>query len=274
MNKMNWIVFCILSLFLCFSTSAVADLILAEGKATGQWYNPQRNGEGFFVEIINIGDDVLVSIAMFTYDDTGKQMWLTGVANLGVSDVNAQIPVNRFDGPVWGPDYDMDDLNIIPFGSVTVRFPTCDTALFSIVTDVGFPGGNYSLVRLTDIEGIECNDPPPMHTLTPGRWEGTGVCFNVAADGLSITEIGSTCDQGNAFDSNLNGLNNDLNECDVEADCEGVWKIEDGTFSCVTELGTLVVGTFESSTSASGLAFEGESGVGDFCSAGWSASPN
>jgi hypothetical protein len=47
----------------------------------------------------------------------------------------------------------------------------------------------------------------------------------------------------------------------VTASCEGVWPIVDGKFTCVNELGELAVGTFDSSNSASGWAFEGEGAV-------------
>jgi hypothetical protein len=143
------------------------------------------------------------------------------------------------------------------------------------VTEVGLQNGNYTLIRLTDIEGIECNDPkPPPQGYTPGRWEGPGVCFNVSQDGMSITEVASTCNLDAAFDSDLNGLNNDLDDCDVEVDCDGSWDIVDGAFACVSALSTLAIGTFTSNTSAEGLAFEGEGGVGDFCAAAWSATPD
>lgn len=99
------------------------------------------------------------------------------------------------------------------------------------------------------------------------------MCFTVSLDGMSITEVASTCDADATFDSNLDGINNDRDDCGVEADCEGVWDIVDGAFHCVSEIGTLTIGTFASNTSASGLAFEGEGGIGDFCTAAWSASP-
>jgi hypothetical protein len=38
--------------------------------------------------------------------------------------------------------------------------------------------------------------------------------------------------------------------------------------------GEMAIGTFNSTTSASGWAFEGEGGVGEFCSAVWTASPD
>jgi hypothetical protein len=257
-----------------FSSTTQADLILAEGKATGQWWNPERNGEGFFVEIFVVDGKEWISIAMFTYDENGKQMWLTGAAELNSGQTFVSIEVNRFDGPVWGPDYDTDDLKVIPFGQVNVSFPNCDSGMFQVVTDVGLANGNYGMIRLTDIKGIECNDPLPSQSYTPGRWEGPGVCFYVAPDGLSITEIGSTCDQGAAFDSNLDGLNTKGNSCGVEADCEGFWTINNGTFNCVSDIGTLAIGNFASANSATGVAIEGEAGVNDVCTAVWAASPN
>jgi len=144
----------------------------------------------------------------------------------------------------------------------------------TVETDVaGLMNWNYSLLRLTSVEGVGCIDEPPAQPqITPGTWVGTGVCFNVAADGKTLTEVGSTCDGNAAFDSNLDGLNNDLNECGVEAECDGVgWDIVNGQFSCTGELGSLAIGTFTSATTATGKAFEGEGGVGDYCVGPWEA---
>jgi hypothetical protein len=258
-----------------FISTTQADLILAEGESTGQWYNPERDGEGFFVEIFVIDGKEWISIAMFTYDENGDQMWLTGVAELNSGQTFASIDVQRFDGPVWGPDYDMDDLNPMPFGQINVGFPNCDSGMFQVVTDVGLANGNYGVVRLTDIKGIECHDPdPPQQAYTPGRWKGQGVCFYVAPDGLSITATGSTCDEGLAFDSNLQGLNGNANTCGVEAECRGKWTINNGTFNCVSEAGTLAIGNFASANSATGVAIEGEVGHDDICTAAWTASPD
>ncbi len=267
-------IFVVLTLVLCFSSSALADLVLADGMATGQWFNPQRGGEGFFVEIIDTGAGNQISIAMFTYDANGEQLWVMGNVVIDANDEVIAVPVFKFDGPVWGPGYDAGDLNTTPFGTITARFPTCDTALFGVTTEVGLQNGSYSLVRLTDIEGIECTDPPAEPAVTPGTWRGERVCFNVAADGRSLTEINSQCDGSASFDSNLKGISDDLEECDVEAECDGPWSIEGGVFNCTSELGTLAIGKFGSSNSASGSAFEQEGGIGDYCTALWSATPD
>ncbi len=272
--KKHLIILSILSLLLCFSTTALADLVLADGEATGQWFNPERSGEGFYIEIINTGGSQQIGVAMFTFDDSGAPLWVSGNVAIGPNDEVVAIPVFQFDGPAWGPGFDSDDLNITPFGTITVRFPTCDTALFSVVTEGDLQNGNYSLVRLTDIEGIECNDPPSEPQVRPGTWRGTGLCFNVSADGRSLTEAGSACDGNAAFDSRLeDGISDEGVGCNVDAECDGIWQIEGGKFACTGELGTLAVGTFGSATSASGLAFEPEGGVGDICAAAWSATP-
>jgi hypothetical protein len=279
MNRKIVVAFiCMITSLMLFNTSTIADMVLADGKATGQWFNPERGGEGFYIEIINTGGSEQIGVAMFTFDDNGDPLWVSGNVAIGNTDEVVGIPVFQFDGPLWGPDFDSGDLNQTPFGTITARFPNCDSALFSVQTEagVGLASRDYTLIRLTDIKGIDCTDPkPPQQGYTPGRWSGDGVCFTVGEDGMSIVGGNlSTCDAQAAFDSNLDGLNNDLEECGVEADCEGVWNIVDGAFSCVSELGTLAIGTFSSTTSASGSAYEGEGGRGDFCAATWSATPD
>jgi hypothetical protein len=279
-RKILIVCLCTITALFCFSSAAVADLVLSEGGATGQWYNPERNGEGFYIEVIDMGGSNQIGIAMYSYDENGEALWVVGNVAISPSDTVVQIPVFRFDGPSWGADYDPDDLNQASFGDITVKFPTCDTALFQVNSSQagGLPGGSYPLVRITKIEGISCIEPtppPPAQGYTPGTWRGTGVCFNVGQDGLTLTEVGSTCDGNAAFDSRIDtGISDGGIGCSVTAECDGVWPIVDGKFACTGELGTLAIGTFSSATSASGLAIEPEAGANDYCTAVWSASPD
>jgi len=71
----------------CLSSNAIADLIIADGKPTGQWYNPERNGEGFYVEVIDTGGNLQLGLAMFTYDEEGEQMWISGQLPIDSDDV-------------------------------------------------------------------------------------------------------------------------------------------------------------------------------------------
>ena len=276
MTRVRWINFCVMGLLAFFSSGALANLVLSEGGPTGQWFNPERNGEGFYIEIIE-ASPMQIGVAMYSYNAEGEPLWVVGNVAIDANDEVVGIPVFEFNGPVWGSGYDSDDLNTIPFGTITVRFPTCDTALFSIQTDGPLQNGDYSLIRLTSVKGVDCKEPtkPPPTGITSGKWEGGGVCFMVDSDGTHI--IGgnlSECDAQAALDSNLDGVSNELRECKVTAQCEGKWPIVDGKFACLSDLGQLAIGEFTSKTSASGSAFEGEGGRGEFCSANWTASPD
>ena len=266
---------CTIASLFCFSSAAVADLVLAEGGPTGQWFNPERNGEGFYIEIIE-GSPMQIGIAMYSYDANGNPLWLVGNIAIGTDDQSADIPVFQFDGPKWGPGYDPGDLNRTPFGNILVRFPTCDTALFYVLSNVGLESGNYSLIRITSVEGVGCTEPadPPPVGITTGKWAGHGVCFMVNPEGTHIVGGNlSECDAQAAFDSNLDGISNEGNNCKVTTQCEGVWPIVEGSFVCANSQGELAHGTFTSNTSAAGSAFEPEGGIGEFCSTAWTATP-
>ena len=258
-----------------FSTATKADLILSEGDATGQWYNPTRNGEGFFVEII-AGEPQQISIAMYSFDNEGNPLWAAGNVPITSDQQTVEIPLFLFDGPMWGSAYDPADLNQTPFATVTARFPSCDTAAFSVATESEeFESGSYSLLRLTDIEGIECIDPPTApEAVTPGKWEGSGVCLNVSQDGKSVTIDGSTCENGASWTGDSDGLTDVPAGCDFTVACAGTHPIaEDGTWACglVGGIG-LVEGTFRSDISLTGSLIV--SGVAeDFCVINWSAAP-
>lgn len=281
MSRKALIAFSVLQSLFFFSTAAIADLDLYEGGATGQWWNPTRNGEGFYVEIINNGGAKQIGVAMYTYDDSGEPLWIVGNIGIEPGDKVVDIPVFVFDGPTWGSSYDPADLNQKTFGTFKVQFPTCDTALFAIESDGTLSSGSYSLQRLTSVDGVGCVEPPPEPppsggpSITPGLWSGPGVCFMVSNDGTRI-EGGnlSECGVQAAFDSELDGTTNEFDDCKVTASCEGVWPIVAGKFSCANKSGELVTGKFNSSTSAEGTTHEKEGGNNNICTAYWSASPD
>jgi hypothetical protein len=118
-----------------------------------------------------------------------------------------------------------------------VRFPTCDTALFGVTSNVeGLESGSYSLLRLTEIVGMDCIEPPPPSPpppdggITSGLWTGPGACFFVNAEGTKIVES-DLCDLGNAFSANLPGLEVDIDgiarpdRCNALVACDSAWDI-------------------------------------------------
>jgi hypothetical protein len=269
-------------LALIFTGPVSANLILSEGGATGQWFNRDRNGEGLFVEVVTNSDSSqAIAISWFTYDQFGKQMWLTGSETIGDTDTMVSVPVIITDGPIFGPDYDKDDLNSEFWGSVELTFLACDSASMNYTSSLGFGSGSIQLTRLTNVTNVNCVEPPPAINVTPGKWVGPGVCFYVAEDGLSVTSSGSTCPGGRAFEADLTGeqLTGNLS-CAVTVDCSGTFAISPGQseeypepyFDCGGITG-LAAGTFIESDAAGGIGFDREDSSGG-CFAAWGATPD
>lgn len=259
-----------------FTATALADLPLADGGASGQWWNPDRNGEGLFVEIL---PNSAIAIAWFTYDDAGNQLWLSGQAALGAEDTTVNVPVIVTDGPFFGPAYDPDDLNVETWGTVALQFHTCDTGLLSYSSSVGMGDGSIDISRLTSIDMVTCNEPPETEKLPPGKWEAPGVCLFVSLDGRTITSDGSTCPGGKAFTATFDGFDLDGNpgSCSVNAECSGTWAIrEDGSFECGGVNG-FAAGEFQITQEGQEFAADGvagdRSGAAGLCFAAWVATP-
>lgn len=277
---------CVSLLFL--AGNAMADLIIAEGKPTGQWYNPERDGEGFYVEVINSGETAQLGIAMYSYDAEGRQLWIVGNAPVGAGATAVTVPVVQIDGPVWGSGYNPDDRNTTDFGTITARFTSCNSALFQVRTNVELQDLEYPAVRLTNVVGIECVDEPPAPAgITAGEWESAGeresdsVCLFVAEDGKSLTTVGSTCVNGYAGWLDIAGIKVTLDgsidptPCVVDASCttDSTIDPETGFFQCVTDKG-LIEGWFNSATNGYGNGVQTVGGgLGNACLATWTAAP-
>jgi hypothetical protein len=262
-------------LTLLVSSVCFAQVSLIEGGVSGQWYQPTRDGEGLFVEIVDVGGVQKISVAWFTYNSDGFQMWLVGLADIQGDQTVVTIPVVVTNGPKFGPDYDPAAMNRNPWGTITLTFDTCSSGLLSYASTIGFGTGSIDLVRLTSLTQVRCTEPPPSGTgITPGRWQGPQVCFFVAPDGRTLTSEGSTCDEGNAFDSDIDSMLESGGPCDAEVECRGVIAIVDGSFSCTGNdaKGQIAVGSFWNPTNAAGTAQETE--LPGVCTAQWKATPD
>ncbi len=117
---------------------------------SGNWYDPERNGEGFLVEI----GEAVANVFWFTYDAEGNQRFLFGSTKLAENREELELNLYRTSGPVFGPEYDMQDLNIESYGSMTMSFTDCDNAI--VEYSVLGTQGELELQRLTAIGDLEC----------------------------------------------------------------------------------------------------------------------
>ena len=142
--------------------------LLANGAAiepghSGHWYDPQRSGEGWVLEVL---DAERVLAYWFTYDEEGRQRWLMGMGGIVRDQAGDRIHFGElYDtrGGRFGPDFDPADVVRQVVGQATFRFADCARG------DVEFQAygqnGRHELHRLGRVMGAGC---APRHGL-PGR---------------------------------------------------------------------------------------------------------
>jgi hypothetical protein len=126
---------------------------------TGNWWGgPNRNGEGFLLEVADSGGLTLV-VSFYTYDAAGNQVWLIafGPANTGMS---STVTVFISSGRKWGEDANQADFTD-EFGTATFTFSACNSGSFTLTPNAeymsqGFSSIGYELFRDITTYKIAC----------------------------------------------------------------------------------------------------------------------
>jgi hypothetical protein len=121
---------------------------------TGSWYDPERDGEGYNIEIIGSSLDPQLLAYFYTYDDDGNQMYLVGSGP--VNDDTAVVPVVVTSGPVYGDGYDKDDVVRDNWGTLTFTFTSCSAGSVVRASTMGFGTTTENIIRLTSVTGLTC----------------------------------------------------------------------------------------------------------------------
>jgi len=125
---------------------------------SGAWYDPERNGEGFIIEVL---PDDRVVVYWFTYmpDGSDDQAWMIGQGvfeNLGLTmdpppefPYRAEIEMYQPQGTGFGQDFDADEIEIVDWGSLELRFPEAGDGRIIWTSELeSFGSGEYPLQRL------------------------------------------------------------------------------------------------------------------------------
>ncbi len=130
------------------------------------WFDPSHNGEGWFLEELGDGR---VNLYWFTYDENGNPAWLTGVGER-TGDRIVFSDVFLVTGPAFGEDFDPDAVTLTPWGTVIFDLLECNLARLEYESLLpGFGAGALDPVRLTLLDGVDCQDFPSA-PLTAGIW--------------------------------------------------------------------------------------------------------
>jgi len=125
---------------------------------TGAWFDPDKAGRGFGVEIAQAAaadSGPLLVVYWYDYAD-GEQVWMNGAAGFTWGDTRVTVPMQITRGGQFGDAFDPSAVESDPtWGQLTVRFTGCDTAEFSYTS--AFGDGSLSLRRLTIPTGSRCD---------------------------------------------------------------------------------------------------------------------
>lgn len=142
----------------------VTPMPLPQRPVSSAWYDPSHNGEGWFLEELGDGR---VNMYWFTYDATGQQAWMTGVGTRSGNIVEFS-EVFIVTGPVFGQGFDTNEVVLTDWGEMTFTLSNCNQATIDYVSVLpDFGSGQLAPVRLTELDGVNCSDTPP---LVEGAW--------------------------------------------------------------------------------------------------------
>ena len=176
------------------TSEELGDPFVIESGTSAAWFDLERDGEGFMLEILP-GDHAVMY--WFTYDGEGAQDWYMAEGEVRGNRILFPEMV-RVSGGEFGPGFDPSKVVRTPVGHASFIWEDCNSGRMNWVIDQdGGPrrAGRMNLTRLTDLLGIACigtGDPAatiPIHDAhrLSGSWydpthSGEGYVLQVLAD--------------------------------------------------------------------------------------------
>jgi hypothetical protein len=124
------------------------------GLLSGSWYDPSHSGEGYVLEVLI---DQRVLVYWFSYDTEGNRRWFFGTGEIQDNRlVFSQLYTTL--GGIFGVGFIPEDVQVEPWGSLELEL-NCESGVARFVpSEAGFPPGTLDLDRLTQLEGLSCQD--------------------------------------------------------------------------------------------------------------------
>lgn len=148
------------------------------GRYSGSFFDPDRNGEG--IQLVALPDNQTVTVSWYTYLN-GNQVWLVGAGNM--SQNPATIDLRITDGADYGAGFNPSDVNRRPWGTLTMSWVDCNTLDLQARTTLA----DYQDLdlRMTRIVRGDCMQIDQGNTTTQDAmtFESTGSYFDPARNG-------------------------------------------------------------------------------------------
>lgn len=125
---------------------------------SGAWYDPQRRGEGFVVEVMEDGSGL---VYWFTYrpDDSMHQAWKIGTGEFQDQTLIIDNLIQPTGG-AWGDDFNPEAIELEHWGTLRLEFQDQNSGHVhwdSVKPDYG--SGDHPIERLSSVRLAECSDP-------------------------------------------------------------------------------------------------------------------
>ena len=139
-------------------TSVIGNPVSAEANVgagiSGSWISPDFASEGWLIEVIG---EKQALVYWFTYDDQGRQAWNLGIGAMTANSILVFGPVQGV-GTNFGPTFNPSDVVREAWGAYIFTFDDCNNGAITYFGQKGQGSSQYSLSRLTNLEGADCED--------------------------------------------------------------------------------------------------------------------
>ncbi|MGH8034633.1 MAG: hypothetical protein ACREO9_05360, partial [Lysobacterales bacterium] len=176
------------------TSSVLGDPFVIEAGTSGAWFDPDRDGEGFVLEILGGNKAV---IYWFTYDDSGGQDWYIAIGTIHGNRI-AFPQLLHYSGGEFGPGFDPEKVTESVVGSASFIWSGCDSGEmeWELNGNGDYRHGRMRLQRLSRLMGIDCSDVPPLspireEALLSGAWfdpthSGEGYILEFLTDSRAV----------------------------------------------------------------------------------------
>ena len=122
----------------------------------GSWFNPERGGEGFVFDVFERSESGSLGMVVYfyTYDLDQTPLYLVGsVESLSPGrqePITVEVVETR--GTTFGAGFDSDDVQVAPWGSLTLEFTDCESGRVSWQPIAsGYSAGSTEITRLVPL---------------------------------------------------------------------------------------------------------------------------
>lgn len=153
---------------------------------SGHWYDPNRSGEGWVLEVL---DGQRAGLYWYTYDEQGRQRWMIALGSIE-EDAGGEyldfpsLLVTR--GGRFGPGFDPAQVQREHVGSAQLRFDNCDRGEFAF--EAFGQSMRIPVSRIAHVMGTTCEsrNGVPWRETTEAAWQ-SGSWYDPAHSGEGYT---------------------------------------------------------------------------------------